>query len=476
MRVFWFILLLTQMLSSGATFAETSVDLLPPDFPTAMPLEAPAKMPLPKNSDEIASIRRINYQEIIEETLKVNLDILLSSLNQEVAFHQLQREQHAFLPSIGAGAGFFRNSGQTQDAVGRIFRDITFYRYDPHISLNFSLNVGEQLHLSRAAESEYQGAQFQLSNTRQEALLAISELYQVLLLSRAGVKIAEQLAQNSKDVFEIVKARTEAGVALAADLRLAQAKLASDREQVVVATNEWVQASIRLARVLRRDPRVILLPSETLSPQPSVYEVLEPVDLPLQVAERPDVRAAKWTSTAAEEQKAAAKWDFWGPSLAVEAIYLQLGDRLTELRQGERLFAGVFWDFSLAGWDQIKVQSRRADVARIQFERINDQARAEISGATRDIEAALDRMPLASESVTAAEQTIDLTLDRYRAGKTILIDVLVAQDRLAQAQLSLARAITAYNLAQVNYLAAVGQLESEQLFQLIQIQSEEKKG
>lgn len=479
MRIFLGVLFLAQIGGVGWAVAEAAPsEQLPPKLravATPPSLLAEDTAPPAQALSQGGAARTINYLGVINETLRTNLDILSSILNEEVAYHRLQSERHAFIPSLSAGGEFFRNSGQTQSSTGEIFGDVDFYRYEPQVSLNFSLNIGEQLHLSRAAQHEYEGAQFHLSDTRQKALLIVSELYQKLLLGRVGVEIAKQLVQNSEQIFKIVKSRVEAGVTLTSDLMQAQAKLASNREQIIKAKNQWVQVSIQLARILRRDPNVRLIPSEALIPQPSVYEVLKPLAPQLQVAGRPDIKAARWASTAAEEQKTAAQWDFWGPSLSLKAMYLQLGDRPDNLGPGERYLAALSWDFSWVGWDQIKVQSRKADLARIHFEKLSDQARAEISGTAQDIEAALERIPLAKKSLTAAESSVDLIIARYRAGKTLLIEVLVAQDRLAQAQLSLAKAVAAYNLAQVNYLAAVGRLDRTTLFELFQARREKEE-
>src|SRR5699024_6452499 len=148
---------------------------------------------------------------------------------EEVAYHRLQSEWHALIPSLSAGGECVRSSGQTQSSTGEILGDTDFYRYEPQVSLNFSLNIGEQLHLARAAQHEYEGAQFPLSDTRQKALLIVSELYQKLLLGREGVEIAKQLVQNSEQILKVVKSRVEAGVTLTSDLMQAQAKLASNR-------------------------------------------------------------------------------------------------------------------------------------------------------------------------------------------------------------------------------------------------------
>jgi outer membrane protein TolC len=58
--------------------------------------------------------------------------------------------------------------------------------------------------------------------------------------------------------------------------------------------------------------------------------------------------------------------------------------------------------------------------------------------------------------VTAAEEALRITRENFEVGTALFLDLLQAQDAVNQARLNYATAITSYNQAQVNLLAALG--------------------
>ncbi|MFQ5472386.1 MAG: TolC family protein, partial [Dehalococcoidia bacterium] len=61
----------------------------------------------------------------------------------------------------------------------------------------------------------------------------------------------------------------------------------------------------------------------------------------------------------------------------------------------------------------------------------------------------------------AAQQNHRISLAQFKAGTAIALEVFDAADRLASAQLDLARSVVDYNLSQVRVLAATGMLRRE---------------
>ncbi len=392
--------------------------------------------------------------------LKNDLDLVLSALNESTASVRVQQERHAFFPSFGAGSNFAYATHRSFGSFGTE-RNVNFGNFDAALSLSLRLNPGKQVHSLRAARREYEQSQFQSLNARQQALLGVSELYQGLLLRVEASAIVEKLVEDGQRILRIVQLRTDMGVSLGSDLMRARAKLALNQQQAIAARNDWIQESIRLARVLRWDPAVLLQPVEGMSLTQGSVQTKK--IQPYSAADRPDLKAAESALSAAVERQVAAEWKFWSPSLELQAQYLQLGIKLNDLANGERYRFSLSWDFSLAGWDQIQIERRKAALAEIRFERESDLAKAEITGASNEIEAALARIPLAQKSRIAAKKNVELAVARYRAGKVILIEVLDAEDILALGRLSVAEAISAYNVAQVKFLVAIGQMTRENL-------------
>ncbi len=107
------------------------------------------------------------------------------------------------------------------------------------------------------------------------------------------------------------------------------------------------------------------------------------------------------------------------------------------------------------------MRQRRAEEhgTKLQLARLTERAAGEIRRAEEDLAAADDRIPLAGNGLGAATDALRLSEARFKAGTAIALEVLDAQDVLAQARFSLAQAIVQCNAAQARLLAASGTIE-----------------
>jgi outer membrane protein TolC len=68
-------------------------------------------------------------------------------------------------------------------------------------------------------------------------------------------------------------------------------------------------------------------------------------------------------------------------------------------------------------------------------------------------------IPIAQEQVQAAEEALRLAQANLKAGTSLLLDTLEAEDELNSARLRYAQAVAHYNASQVNLMAAIGMLD-----------------
>ncbi len=403
-------------------------------------------------ADESAPTRRVSLPQV---TLQNHLELTLAAVEEAAAQERLAMVQHGFLPTLSIGAGFSRLDGRQQGSFGEL-RQTEFERYEPQVGIALAWNVGERLHQVRARWHDYLASRYRLLDVRQKVLLGIGQWYQSLVLARAGVKIAEQLAEARREIAELIRVRVAGGVALQSDLAQAQAALAEAQSQTVAARNEWKQVSIRLAQVLRWDQNVLLVPEEEM-PQAHPVAGLPPED----VSSRFDLKRLQQNMAASQENIDSAWWQLLGPNLEVEWRHTGLGARLNDLAaQGYfRIFLG--WRLSLDKWDQIRLREREFEIIKTQLQQLHDAAKAEAASARNQIEAAKARLPLAQERLEASQEYLELASARYQGGKALLLEVLGAQTELARAKFDLAAAAAEYNLSQIRYLAALGALEPQ---------------
>ena len=134
------------------------------------------------------------------------------------------------------------------------------------------------------------------------------------------------------------------------------------------------------------------------------------------------------------------------------AVVSKVEDNRTCVLRGEHDFRGP------GDRRRTKGEHGQFHIHNVAFEQL-DVAEAEIRRAEEDRSGARDRIPLAADGVRAANDTLRLSEARFKAGTAIALEVIDAQDVLAQSRFNLARAIVDYNSAQARLLAASGELD-----------------
>ncbi len=405
--------------------------------------------------------RAISFAEALDRALSENIEVALARAEEEVARGRLSAAAGVFYPSLEFGGFARRRDGRIQASFGNIGDDLQFSTYEERAGLFYRLNLLEEIYDTIASRRELDTAVLRALDTEQRLLLRITELYHNLLLSRIGMQIAGQLVDHSRRILRIASARASAGLGLGADVARAQARLASDRQAFVQARKLWQTTSVRLAQTVRFDPSILLEPVEGR---------LGPLDLGLTSAQervreralvRPDVEAARKSFQAASRRKTAAWWDLFGPDLAAGVGTINLGQDPDNLRSRRQYEVLLVWGLSLEKIGRIRQRKAEEESAALRVTDARDRALAEIETARHEIDAARERIPLAQEALDAAGTNLRITMARFREGTAIALEVFDAEDTLARSRLDLARTIAAFNLAQVQLLAATGSLSRD---------------
>jgi outer membrane protein TolC len=241
---------------------------------------------------------------------------------------------------------------------------------------------------------------------------------------------------------------------LGADVARAEAQLAADRQVLIHARNLMVNASTRLAVVLRRDVDTVLLPTEERLARAS-YASASGQDLET----RPDVQAADRRADAAERFLSSARWDLYAPELQAELRTLQIDDSTEDFAGRDQRAALLLWNLSPVVIGQLRQRRAEEQGIKLQLAQITERAAGEIRRAEEDLAAADERIPVAGNGLRAATDALRLSEARFKAGTAIALEVLDAQDVFAQARFNLAQAIIEFNAAQARLLAASGTIE-----------------
>ena len=406
--------------------------------------------------------RSIEFTEVFEVALDQNLDLELARAEEELSRMRWRSTASRLAPELQLGAGVGHTDGRVQGSFGEL-RDVNFDTTEAGGSMRYRVNLGARILDTFAANREVDAAIYGVLDTRQKLLLRVATLYNELVLSEVGSKIARQRAEDGEQFLNIVSARERSGMGLGSDVARARAELATDRQAVVRSQALWETTSVSLAVVLRLDPEILLVPGEDRLLPLEFLSAGGAPDAASKASARPDVKISRERAAAAAKRFSAAWWDLAGPELDARARGNFLGDHASDLKSGSNVSAIVGWTLSLEKFAKISERQRERTIADLQALRTEELAVGEARQALRQLQAARKALPLAQQGLEAAQQSHRISLAQFQASTVIALEVIDAADRLANARIELASSIVGYNLAQVRVLAATGTLQLELL-------------
>jgi outer membrane protein TolC len=334
----------------------------------------------------------------------------------------------------------------------------------PIALLQWIINPGQVAYDVIASKRRLEAADQQDLAVVQETTRVAAVQYYDVVLAQAQVGVARRSLQEAEELLRIERLRTKTGTGLPVDELRAEAALAVRQQNVLTALNGFYLASVALTVTLHLDPTVMLVPKGgSIKQRTLVREDFSIDDLLVTAARyRPDLEAVRTLVAAAEADTGSTIWGGLGPGVTAAATIqprppaASLAD--TEYRQQVYVASGGF-NLSAATFGRIRAATANAKIAELDAERRLDQVQAAVVTAHQTSLTMKKTIPIAQQEVASAGEALRLTQKNLETGTGLTIDVLVAEDAADQARLRYAAAVTRYNQAQVNLLAAVGLID-----------------
>jgi outer membrane protein len=391
------------------------------------------------------------------------------------------------LPWFGTSYGLAWNAGHTDS-------NSFLNSYNPILQSGLSLNVSQPLIRDLAIDN----ARRQLLTSRVDRDIADTRLRESLVHTTANVKTAywnlvsaianvdarKSVLDLAQELVRVNQVKVDVGQSPPLDLVAAQAEVAADREQLIIAETAVNEVEDEL--------RTLIFDTSDRS----VWNVkIDPVDSPPLGLVSPDLEAAVTNALRDRADLARARKaidnarvsvKFTGnqrlPDVRVNASYLASGLGGTEvLRAGgfpgtivgpgavtnfgsvlNQLFTGQYstWAVSLSVNYPIGQAAEQANYARARLahtqaeERLKSaESRAvqQVRDAWRKIEMNAKRIETTRAARELAEQRLDTERKRFEVGMSTSFLVIQAQRDLAQARTGELAATLAYDLARVDF-------------------------
>jgi len=299
-----------------------------------------------------------------------------------------------------------------------------------------------------------------IKNARDLVVQAVGNAYLQIIADSARVIATQAEIEADNAVYVNASRRHEAGVAIAIDVLRSQVQLKQRQQALVAETNQFAKDKLTLGRIIGlpigqdftvADPSPSV-PLEAISLQDALSKAYE---------HRPDFQAAKAQLAAAEFSLRAAKAERY-PTLQASGFYGAEGLRLLTNSHGVFQATGSV-QFNIFDGGRIKADILQNDVdlrnRRNDLENLRGQIDYEVRSALLDLKSAGDQVDVAHSNVDLANQTLRQARDRFAAGVTNTVEVVQAQQSIADADESLISAQYQYNLAKVSLARSLGLAE-----------------
>ncbi len=323
-------------------------------------------------------------------------------------------------------------------------------------SLSQTIANFTQINNYRSAQATARAGQFNVQDARDLVTLAVCGEYLQALAAQARLDSAQAQLDTANAVFHESSEQHTEGVLGRLNVDQSQLRTLTQQQRIITLRNDLAKQKIALARLIGLPPNPDYKLTDSFPYTPAPAMTLEDA-MALAAKNRPDLRAAEMQVQAAQKTIAAARAERL-PSLSVSGDYEVIG---TNPAESHGAFA-VTGSLNIPIWQGGKVSSdiAQADTAlrqrQAELEDTRSRVEADVRQVYLDLEAAAGQIEVAQKNVQVAREALDMTRARMQAGIVNTVEVVQAQQTVADAQLDLINSVFAHNLAKLNLARALG--------------------
>jgi outer membrane protein TolC len=413
----------------------------------------------------VPTVLSLALEEAVARGLRQNLGGLLSS--DAVSGEQGERWQalSALLPNLTTATSF---SVRQNDLKAIIGIDVPghppvigpFGVFDTRAYLNQSVFNWQSIESARSSAAQMKSAQYSYKNARELIVVVVVSNYLLVIADQSQAESALAQRDTAKVLFDQTTDQKKAGLAAAVDVLRSDVELQAREQKLIVARNNLAKQKRVLARAIGLPAGQTFDITTKVAYQPLATSTLEEA---LQQAynSRADYKSLTEQERSAELEKKAASAERY-PTLSAGVDYGSIGtnfdsnhgtvDATAELRLPIFQAGRVHGDNLVADSILAKARQRLEDL------------RASIDQQVRDVfldlQDTAQEVSVENKAVQLATQTLEQSRDRFASGVTDNIEVVQAQESLANANDAYIASLFRYNVAKISMARAIGIAES----------------
>jgi NodT family efflux transporter outer membrane factor (OMF) lipoprotein len=413
-----------------------------PDAPVAQAwtLESGWQTAVPRDAEikgdwwEIFGDEGLNALE--KQALENGQTMVIAQAHLDQARAQANVANSAFFPHLGLQAGSTRSRTSADRPLSSYtVQNSSVIQNDFNASFTVSYEVdlfGRVRREAEGAEASAAQAQADLENTRLVLTAELAADYFVLRETDAEIDFLRQTLEAQKKALDYIVARREFGAASGLDLNQQQALTAATETQLTLLMEQRATYQNAIATLVGTPaPDFKLAKNTKLVPVPAV-----PLSSPMTLLERrPDVASAERAMAAANAQIGVAQSAYF-PGLSLSGLYGSDSNLLGNLFSAP----ATLWAFGVSATQTLFDAGRtRANVAFAEagYQKSVASYRQAVLIAFQEVQDGLNNdialghaLTSAKVAADSAQNSMELSSDRYRSGVATNLEVVLAEQTL----------------------------------------------
>jgi outer membrane protein TolC len=405
-------------------------------------------------------VLHLTLRDAITRALRYNLATIESGENARTARGQRLLALSKLLPQVSAGVSEhveqinLATFGLKLPGVPTVIGPYSYSSVDA--SLSQTLFSFESIQRFRAARTAEQAAQFTYNDVLDVVTLAVGNAYLRVIEASSRIRAQEAQVQNARALYDQAADEVQAGTATRIDLTRTEVQLHIEEYNLSVSRNNFDIAKLDLSRAIglplgQQFDLADQLPYSDINP-PSIDDALK-----LAYRSRNDLRSALNAEKAAGQTLSASKGERF-PVVAVNGGYGDVGPTFGQSHGDFTFQAGVSVPIFTGGRIKGDITQAEAQLRQRKAEAENIRGRIDydVRTAFLSVNAAKEQVEVAKQNVSLANESLARSKDRFTSGVTDTVEVVQAEQALANANDQYITSLYNHSLAKLSMARALG--------------------
>jgi outer membrane protein TolC len=315
----------------------------------------------------------------------------------------------------------------------------------------------------KAAKAGLTAARLNELDARDMIVLAVSGSYLHLLAAAARVRSSEVRVRTTQRISEQAQDRLAVGATDRLDVVRSQVENLTEQERLRAYRADYARFALELGRLIGLPDGQQFVTSDFFGFKAfSLFSVEQAIEQAK--SSRADLRSAHARVVEAQAALSSAKAEYL-PSVRADLIYGAVG--VTPVNGSSVYSIGATASVPIFDRNRIHGEIVKAQAAVEQREAEQEDLEAQVAFQVRtafiDLSAAADEVAVAQRSVDLASETLRRSRERFEAGAADAVEVVQAEQQVAQADNDVISALYAHNLAKMFLARSLGQAETRAL-------------